>query len=264
MTTLPQYARRAATVLALAALLGACSHGPHHPGGHDVTLTGAQEVPANTSTASGSSTIRVAQDRSVSGGVRYTGMVATVAHIHEAPAGANGPVILAALLGACSHGPHHPGGHDVTLTGAQEVPANTSTASGSSSIRVAHDRSVSGGVRYTGMLATVAHIHEAPVGANGPVIVPLVKTTEGMFAVPAGGVRYTGMVATVAHIHEAPAGANGPVIVPLVKTAEGMFAVPPNTMLTPPQYASYQAGNLYVNVHSAAYHGHAGYRRAYP
>ena len=129
---------------------------------------------------------------------------------------------LAALLGACSHGPHHPGGHDVTLTGAQEVPANTSTASGSS-IRVAHDRSVSGGVRYTGMLATVAHIHEAPVGANGPVIVPLVKT------------------------------ANGPVIVPLVKTADGMFAVPAGTLLTPSQHASYQAGNLYVNVHSAAY-----------
>ena len=118
---------------------------------------------------------------------------------------------LAALLGACSHGPHHPGGQDVTLTGAQEVPANTSTASGSSNIRVAHDRSVSGGVRYTGMLATVAHIHEAPVGANGPVIVPLVKTAEGMFAVPAG------------------------------------------TLLTPSQHASYQAGNLYVNVHSAAY-----------
>ena len=118
---------------------------------------------------------------------------------------------LAALLGACSHGPHHPGGHDVTLTGAQEVPANTSTASGSSSIRVAHDRSVSGGVRYTGMVATVAHIHEAPVGANGPVIVPLVKTSGDMFVVPAGA------------------------------------------MLTPSQYASYQAGNLYVNVHSAAY-----------
>ena len=118
---------------------------------------------------------------------------------------------LAALLGACSHGPHHPGGHDVTLTGAQEVPANTSMASGSSNIRVGQDRSVSGGVRYTGMVATVAHIHEAPAGANGPVIVPLVKTAEGMFAVPAG------------------------------------------TLLTPSQHASYQAGNLYVNVHSAAY-----------
>ena len=118
---------------------------------------------------------------------------------------------LAALLGACSHGPHHPGGHDVTLTGAQEVPANTSMATGSSNIRVAHDRSVSGGLRYSGMVATVAHIHEAPAGVNGPVIMPLVKTAEGMFAVPAGA------------------------------------------MLTPSQYASYQAGNLYVNVHSAAY-----------
>jgi len=118
---------------------------------------------------------------------------------------------LAALLGACSHGPHHPGGQDVTLTGAQEVPANTSTASGSGNIRVAHDRSVTGGVRYTGMVATVAHIHEAPAGANGPVIMPLVKT------------------------------------------AAGMFAVPTETSLTPSQYASYLAGNLYVNVHSATY-----------
>ncbi|PLY42997.1 hypothetical protein CSZ94_09070 [Janthinobacterium sp. ROICE36] len=66
------------------------------------------------------------------------------------------------------------------------MPANTSAASGSSTIRVAHDRSVSGGVRYTGMLATVAHIHEAPTGANGPVIVPLLQTGAGMFAVPAG------------------------------------------------------------------------------
>ncbi|MGK5076924.1 CHRD domain-containing protein [Janthinobacterium sp. HLX7-2] len=118
---------------------------------------------------------------------------------------------LAALLGACSHAPHPPGGDDATLTGAQEVPANTSTASGSSTLHVAPDRSVSGTVRYTGMQATVAHIHEAPAGANGPVIVPLVKTSADM------------------------------------------FGVPPNTMLTPPQYASYQAGKLYVNVHSDSY-----------
>ncbi len=131
--------------------------------------------------------------------------------LHQHAGRAATALALAALLGACSHGPHHPGGHGVTLSGAQEVPANTSTASGRSDIRVAHDRGVSGGVRYTGMVATVAHIHEGAVGANGPVIVPLVKT------------------------------------------AEGMFAVPPNTMLTPPQYASYQAGNLYVNVHSDAY-----------
>ena len=118
---------------------------------------------------------------------------------------------LAALLGACTHGPGQPGGHGVTLSGAQEVPANTSTASGSGNIRVAADRGVSGGVRYTGMLATVAHIPEGAAGANGPVIVPLLKT------------------------------------------GEGMFAVPPNTVLTPSQQASYQAGKLYVNVHSDTY-----------
>ena len=68
-----------------------------------------------------------------------------------------------------------------------------------------------------------------------------------------GAVRYTGMLATMAHIHEAPFGANGPVIVPLVKTGDGLFAMPDNVSLTPPQYASYLAGNLYVKLHSAAY-----------
>lgn len=36
-------------MLALAGLLAACGHGPRPPEGHEVTLSGAQEVPANTS-----------------------------------------------------------------------------------------------------------------------------------------------------------------------------------------------------------------------
>ena len=56
-----------------------------------------------------------------------------------------------------------------------------------------------------------------------------------------------------AMIDEAYATFRHPAVVPLVQTAAGMFAVPAGTVLTPPQYASYQAGNLYVNVHSAAY-----------
>ena len=118
---------------------------------------------------------------------------------------------MACLLLACAPGPRLAGGHDVTLGGAQDVPANTSAASGSSTLYVALDHSLTGAVRYTGMVATVAHIHAAPAGANGPVIVVLVKTGDGLFAVPA------------------------------------------DTSLTPAQYASYLAGNLYVNVHSAAY-----------
>ena len=96
---------------------------------------------------------------------------------------ATAPLLLAALA-ACARAPQPASGLDVTLSGAQAVPANTSAASGSSNIHVGLDRSVTGTVRYTGMQATAAHLHEAPAGANGPVIVPLLKAGDGMFAVP--------------------------------------------------------------------------------
>jgi hypothetical protein len=70
-----------------------------------------------------------------------------------------------------------------------------------------------------------------------------------------GSITTTGIVSTAAHIHIAAAGVNGPVIVPLTKTADNEFRVPSGALLTDEQYAAYRAGNLYVNVHSAAYPG---------
>lgn len=64
-------------------------------------------------------------------------------------------------------------------------------------------------------------------------------------------ITVTGMTATASHIHEAAAGANGPVIVPFTKTGDNTFAAAEGAKLTESQYASYKAGNLYVNVHSA-------------
>lgn len=63
------------------------------------------------------------------------------------------------------------------------------------------------------------------------------------------------MTPTAAHIHEAAAGANGPVIVPFTKISENAFVAPEGARLTDAQYASYKAGNLYVNVHSAKFPG---------
>jgi hypothetical protein len=70
-----------------------------------------------------------------------------------------------------------------------------------------------------------------------------------------GSITTTGVVATAAHIHEAPAGKSGPVIIPLTKGADNTWSVAPGAKLTDAQYASYKAGNLYVNVHSAANKG---------
>jgi hypothetical protein len=102
---------------------------------------------------------------------------------------------------------------EVTLTGAQEVPAVASTATGSGTITVADDKSVSGSVTTTGVTGTMAHIHEAAPGQNGPPIITLEKKGDAQWVVPAG------------------------------------------SKLTDAQFASYKAGNLYVNVHSATNRG---------
>ena len=123
--------------------------------------------------------------------------------------------ILAALalsLAGCSNMPYGGGVH-VMLSGDQEVPAVMTSASGSGTIMINADKSVSGSVTTTGVAGTMAHIHMAASGKNGPVIVPLTKSGEGTWSVPAGA------------------------------------------MLTDAQYQAYKAGELYVNVHSAANKG---------
>jgi hypothetical protein len=97
----------------------------------------------------------------------------------------------------------------VTLNGDQEVPPVKSAGTGTGTIIIGTDKSVSGSVTTTGIAATAAHIHEAATGKNGPVIIPLTKTGD-------------------------------------------TYAVPAGTKLTDAQFASFQAGNLYVNAHTAA------------
>ena len=74
----------------------------------------------------------------------------------------------------------------VTLSGDQEIPPVTTSASGTGTITVAADKSVSGNATISGMSVTVAHIHEAAAGKNGPIVFPLTKTSDNVWSVPAG------------------------------------------------------------------------------
>jgi len=74
----------------------------------------------------------------------------------------------------------------VQLTGAQEIPPVETAASGIGILSVAPDRSVSGSVTVSGMSVTVAHIHEAGAGTTGLIIIPLTKTSDTVWTVPAG------------------------------------------------------------------------------
>jgi hypothetical protein len=70
----------------------------------------------------------------------------------------------------------------VTLSGAEEVPPVATSASGSGTIVINDDKSVSGSITTTGIAATAAHIHMAATGENGGVIVPFVKSGENSWS----------------------------------------------------------------------------------
>ena len=69
-----------------------------------------------------------------------------------------------------------------------------------------------------------------------------------------GSVTTTGIAGTAAHIHEAATGKNGRVIIALAKVGN-TYTVPAGAKLSDTQFASFQLGNLYINVHSVAYPG---------
>ena len=96
----------------------------------------------------------------------------------------------------------------VTLSGAEETPPVTTQASGSGTIKVSDDKSVSGSLKTQGLDGIAAHIHVGPKGTAGPPIITLEKGADGAWSVPAGA------------------------------------------KLTDAQFASFKAGNLYVNVHT--------------
>ncbi len=77
------------------------------------------------------------------------------------------------------------GAMKVSLTGSEEVPPANTQAKGSGSFRVADDGTISGSITTQGIQGTMAHIHQAGKGQNGPVIVPLTKNGD-TYSVPAG------------------------------------------------------------------------------
>ena len=120
------------------------------------------------------------------------------------------PLALLIVVGCATTNSSSQEGMKVTLSGAQEVPPVKTAATGTATVTIKSDKSVSGRITTSGIDATAAHIHEGEAGKNGPVIVPFTKAADGTWSIASGA------------------------------------------KLTDTQYASYLAGNLYVNVHSAA------------
>src|SRR5215472_6653735 len=227
------------------------------------TLTGGQEEPSITTTATGQGAVVVDHTtHEITGGITFTGLsgAPTSAGVYMAMPGANAAtaiidltlqgtdtaiippgrilsdaefqalqdgalyfnVITAANAGGEVRGQlSGQGGTDAavaSLNGAQEVPAVTTAATGKGTIVVDQ--------------------------ATKDII-----TSEIQFA----GINVAPNFSTLAHIHLAPAGISGPVIVPfnLTQGADLATAPPDGTLATDPTwYPALLAGGLYFNVHS--------------
>jgi len=113
------------------------------------------------------------------------------------------------------------------------------------------------------MFAGGALAGDVQVTLSGDQEVPPVKTMasgSGTISIGAdksvhGGITTKGLSASAAHIHEAAAGENGPVIIPLTKSGADGWMVPANAKLTDAQYSAFEAGKLYVNVHTKEHPG---------
>lgn len=328
-------------------------------------LDGASEVPPVATSGGGFAIVRLAEPaNSVEVFAHWFGLsgTPTAAHLHLAPAGVNGPVIVPLTAGPGDtfagtgtlsaaqvtalksdgtyvnvHTPANPGGEirgqvvaaastrlTAVLSGANEVPPNTSTATGTA-IAFLHepDNRLVYVVESSGLVnVTAAHVHEQMPGMNGPIVFPLngsagqycgvsdrltaaqvatllaggmyvnvhttanpggeirgqltaaadqfvaaldgaqevpPVTTPGSGAAcltidPAGSativVSYAGLTtaATMAHIHDGAVGVNGPIAVPLTASGPGEFSA--TFTPTTAELAQLRGGNWYVNVHT--------------
>ena len=71
------------------------------------------------------------------------------------------------------------------LSGANEVPPVTTSASGEGKISVGDDGSVSGSVMTKGIQGTAAHIHMGAARKNGPAVVRFTKDGD-VYKAPSG------------------------------------------------------------------------------
>jgi hypothetical protein len=74
----------------------------------------------------------------------------------------------------------------VALTGAEETPPVTTSATAAGALEVAKDHTVSGVIKTSGIDGTAAHIHVGAPGQSGPPIITLTKGADGTWTVPFG------------------------------------------------------------------------------
>lgn len=227
------------------------------------TINEANEVPPSGSAGTGTLTgIYDATTNMITINAPYTDLSAglSAAHLHEAPAGANGGVIvnLSPTTGATSG----------TISGTFAVPGANEAALIAGNFYINLHSSAFPGGEIRGQLAltviqsyavssTINESNEVPPSGSAGMgtLTGSYNASTKMITINA---PYSNLSAglTGAHLHEAPAGSNGSVIINLSPTTgatsgtiSGTFAVPPANE------AALFAGDFYINLHTSAFPG---------
>lgn len=249
------------------------------------TLNGAQSVPQRQSAATGSGTVVIERaTRLMTATLTTTGIAGTDAHIRQAQAGLNGPVVFPLVETARGTGiwsgrstlteaqynafragdfyfnvesvnfaegeirgqilSQQPGTTPASSTG---TTAGTPTATSSTS--AGFNPFVSSTATFLSALRGIHEVPPTPSAATGSGTVLLNPANRQLIA----GITTAGIPGIAAHIHEAAPGVNGPIVIPLAETVTGIGIWTANVVLTEPQFNALQAGNLYFNVHSSAF-----------
>lgn len=208
-------------------------------------LSGSNEVPPNASAACGWARVTLNPNNSVTYDVRMRGLSATAAHIHAAPVGVNGGVIV-----ALSGGPTSWAGTSAPLTAGQVADLRA----GDTYINV-HTAAFPGGeVRGQIVPETDSYAAHCVGAQENPPVASAATADVDITVNPNRSLTYTvtaaGVSGTAAHIHAAPVGSNGGVVFPLSggPTVWSGTTAP----MTAAQYDTLDAQGFYVNIHSAA------------
>lgn len=186
----------------------------------EANLSGANEVPPNGSTATGRGVLALNEDASaLDYRVSVSNIVSiTAAHIHQAPAGSNGPVIFPIYGGGGPFDPSNPVSGTLAINAAQVL-----TMLGDDYYINVHTTTFPGG-EIRGQIDGYTPSADYNASLLGSNEVPPVSTSASGLADlkldPTNALQYRITVSniptvTAAHIHRAPVGRNGPVVHPI-------------------------------------------------
>lgn len=199
----------------------------------NATLSGANEVPAVTTTASGTASGSYNKtSKLLNLNVTYAGISPTAWHIHNAASGVAGPVIF--NFGTTFSTPF-------TYTSPLSLATDqeTNLLAGNNYVNIHSVKAPGGEIR--GQLALT------PSAAQGSIMGKFNNSTKILTL----QISYLGLTPTMWHIHKGAVGVAGPVVLDLGTTFGSPFSFS-TSALDATQEADLKSGLYYVNIHSAA------------